>query len=84
MTPNVSSSETEAPTQPSDAFSRLGRGIAALPRLCGREISQWFLHRRLTVHTGADLRRMSGGVGHRWPGSIADFAVDLRRLLGSR
>ena len=47
MTPNVSSSETAAPTQSSDAFSRLGRGIAALPRLGLREINQWVLHKRL-------------------------------------
>lgn len=47
MTPNVRSSETAAATRSGDAFSRLGRGIAALPHLCLREISQWFLHQRL-------------------------------------
>ena len=47
MTPDVSPSETAAATRSGDAFSRLGRGIAALPRFCLREISQWFLHQRL-------------------------------------
>jgi len=47
MTSDVSSSETAAATRSGDAFSRLRRGIAALPRLCFCEISQWFLHQRL-------------------------------------
>ena len=46
MTSDVSSGTT-APTRSGDTVSRLGRGIAALPRLCLREISQWFRHQRL-------------------------------------
>src|SRR5688572_21587708 len=47
MTSTISSDEAAAVTRTDDAFLGLRRGIAALPRLCLREINQWFLHRRM-------------------------------------
>ena len=50
MTLDASSGEAAAATRSGDAFAHLRRGIAALPRLCLREIRQWFLHQRLKRH----------------------------------
>jgi serine acetyltransferase len=86
MTFDVLSNETAEPARPSGAFSRLVRGIAALPRLCCRETIQWLLHRRLK-HRGVRLESTSLVLGEcEFSGdvSIGARSVVRRSLLDGR